>query len=198
MRRHGASSPVDGMVTRDGSKSYLAFPWSRGGAAPAYVEELDGLKSWVEKTKDRCGRKGCAATFASSPNVPSLAGVLLRDGLSIGPARGAPSDPLLDACLADGRAGRRLPGATQAAAAVEPGLLQHAARQQQSYLERPSTGNACCACHCCTALLLHRRRPPPATAAARRSASTARLIGARSSCRACDGCARTRSRSSCW
>eukprot|EP00775_Hariotina_reticulata_P008330 gene8330-8515_t len=33
----------------------ISFPWQhqQGAGAPSYVEELDGLKSWVEKTKDR-------------------------------------------------------------------------------------------------------------------------------------------------
>lgn len=84
MRRHGASSPVDSMAptSREGSKTYLAFPWSRGGAAPAYVEELDGVKNWLEKTKDRCGAVG-GAVAANHPERASgvLAGVPQRTAL---------------------------------------------------------------------------------------------------------------------
>lgn len=37
------------------SDAGISFPWQhqQGAGAPSYVEELDGLKSWVEKTKDR-------------------------------------------------------------------------------------------------------------------------------------------------
>jgi hypothetical protein len=46
-------------VTKDAEglrhSSSISFPWQdqQGASAPSYIEELDGLKSWVEKTKDR-------------------------------------------------------------------------------------------------------------------------------------------------